>query len=162
MTKKLTIRLLSLLLIGCLLGGCAKGAKDKTFVKDEMSIVLTDRFSEDELAGQTAYYRSADSVVVILRDEFSGLGDLAVEDIDETRYADMVITSNGFESMVTVVEGLSTFDYRQTVRNQEFSYFAVTFKGDKAYYLVQFACEADRIEELKPYFIKWAKSFRQS
>jgi len=160
MKKKSTIGILALVLSACLLGACAKEAKDQIFIKDDMYIVLTEKFREDEVSGQTVSYRSNRSVVVLLRDEFSGLEGLDIEATDEAAYAELVIYNNGIESLVEEVDGLTTFSYQKKVKDKDYSYLAVTYKGAQAYYLIQFACETEEFEDLRPLFLKWAKTFK--
>jgi len=162
MSKKTKNKILFVLLVGCLLSGCASKVNDKTFEKDDMSIVLTGKFKEDEVAGQTACYKSPDSIVVILKEGFKIIGTYNTEGVDSFRYAELVAESNGFEYDVDVIEGIPTFIYHKTVNEKDFAYLTASFKGTDAFYLIQFACEADRFEELKPLFIKWAKTFKHS
>lgn len=159
--KNSFIKILILITAICLLGGCGK-VKDKTFVKDDMSIVLTDKFREDELAGQTAYYLSAKSIVVILKEDFSSLSGYNTDDMDVMKYAELVVDSNSFDTEIVVIEGIPTWEYQKTIAGNDFGYFAATYKGDRAFYLVQFACELDEFTEFKADFIKWAKSFKHS
>ncbi len=135
--------------------------KENTFTHDSgISITLNEAFKEVDYNNYTVAYNSENVTVLVLKEEFSlleGFGDYTV-----MQYADMVRESNSKHSPTTVSEDedLVSFEYGYFNKevNMAYKYFTTMFKGDDAFWLVQFACEEDKYETLKPEMIKYAKS----
>ena len=148
---------LAFVLSGCsFLGGNYLNAKDKTFSKAGMSIVLTDKFSEKEMVSYTATYDSQRVAVLTLKEEFDlaeGASDLTLDE-----YAQFVLDNNNLEADIKTKGGLVTFEYDKQVSGKHIQYFAAVYKASDAFWLVQFGCEADQYEELSDLILKWAKS----
>ncbi|MCL2677850.1 MAG: hypothetical protein FWE85_02220 [Clostridiales bacterium] len=147
-----------------LLAGCLNLSDEKTFTTADvgLSITLTSRFVEQDLAVWTAYYSSTTSIVTVLKEEFHlfdqhghDAADLTPED-----YARLVIESNREPCDVEKVEGLTTFTYERRVNGKDFKYFAVTFKGPDAFWLVQFGCDRKNFDKFQAQFIEWAKTVK--
>lgn len=105
-------RYFALLLLICLslavLGGCFP-AKDKEFSKAGMTITLTTKFTEKELASQTAYYESFTSIVTALKEEFSlmeGFQDYTLEE-----YTNIVLQQNKLNTTVTRPQGKEYYSF---------------------------------------------------
>lgn len=139
------------------LAGCF-GAKDKEFSKAGMTITLTSKFTEKELASQTAYYESITALVTVLKEEFS----LApgFEDYTLTDYTQAVLTQNKFNTTINKPEGKDyySFSYEKTVNGKDYYYFATTFKGTDAFWPIQFACVKSNKNSMQGDFTKWADS----
>ena len=62
--------------------------------------------------------------------------------------------------MLAEIEGLTTMEYEflNEAENVTYCYFLSMYRGDTAFWLVQFACEASLYEDYRPYFIEWAKT----
>ena len=163
MKKNLIVLALILILaltITALAGCNLFAAKEKTFSKAGMSIVLTEAFVEKEAAGQTVAYESKKAVVMVVKEEFTLFQSLGVStDISLQEYAELVISGGGLTGVsVEVKNGLTCFEYKKTVDGKDLSYFATVFRGSDAYWLIQFSAETKNYNGLLDTFITWAKS----
>lgn len=154
-------RYFALVLLLCLtltvFSGCFTG-KDKEFSKAGMTITLTDRFAEKNLASQTAYYESLSAIVTVLKEEFSLVA--GFENYTLNQYTAAVLTQNKLQSTINKPEGKSyySFSYEKTVNGKDFYYFATTFKASDAFWLIQFACVTSDKDKYQADFEKWADS----
>ncbi len=130
-------------------------SKSKTFQQDEMSITLSSVFEETSVENYTSAYDSPDIAVLTVREDFS-----LFEGIDLTlnQYAELVISTNGRSCYVIEENGLTYFIYEETVNSTNYMYFVSVYKSDSAYWIIQFACESEKYDELKDAIIKYAKS----
>jgi len=141
--------------------GCT-GEKEKTFSKAGMSIVLTDKFVEKDIASQTAYFESTEALVTALKEDFPGFesADVDAASMDLAEYANLVLENNRLSSTVETKDGLTCFEYEKTVSGKNFTYFATVFKGEDAFWLIQFACETQNYKGYSDKFVKWAKGVK--
>lgn len=134
--KKLC-RLIPLILIALLvLSACS--AAPKTFKADGLSITLTEDFerNDDLNSEQDAVFMSNEALVTVLCESFN---QLAVDDsFTEANYAELVCLANEMNVEVKNRDGYTYFVYESTVDGDDFKYLAVIFKGDDAFYMVQF------------------------
>ena len=165
--RKKAIGFLSLAVLYCLiLSGCFWNAmvlpskdtigESKTFQKDGITLVLTDKFKETESqAGFDAYYTSDFCGVVVLKEEFSleaGLSDLPLE-----TYINNVIENNGHTGITAQNKDGLWFYELENGGNHICSY---SFKGSDAFWIVQYICRASDAKMYKDQFFLWAKSVR--
>ena len=139
-----------------------KGTKEKVFSKAGMEITLTEDFYEKDMAAYTAYYESKTSIVLSIKEEFTIFENAGIStDISLREYAEMVLTNNVKNNIeVTEKDGLTFFEFDKTANGKDFTYFAVVFRGDDAYWLFQFACETKNYDKLSKDFIAYAKSVK--
>lgn len=139
--KKLC-RLIPLILIALfVLSACT--AAPKTFEAKGLSITLTEDFERnDDLNNeQDAVFMSNEALVTVLCESFN---QLAVDDsFTEADYAELVCLANDMNVEVKDKDGYTYFVYESTVDGDDFKYLAVIFKGDDAFYMVQFCTFAD-------------------
>ena len=131
----------------------------KSFEYREMSITLTQDFSEDSSDGSTAYYISDDVAVFVQRDPFSSTPE--VRDYSAEEYAGFIFESAGTGGYrVESDDGLTYFQYNFTDPESEytFHYVAYIYKSDNAFWLVTFAVEDYRFEEFAGQISYWAES----
>ncbi len=154
---------LMLMLCATFLSACSK-PKTFTTVDGGLSITVTSDFKEKEIAGQTMYLESKNSIVTILKEEFSLFTDRGYEpdSMTEMEYADLVIKANKLGDSVTPFNdeqnSFVDFSYEKTVSGRQFYYFAVCKKGKDAFWLCQFGCTTDKKDDFKQTFIDWAKT----
>ena len=99
-----------------------------------------------------------DSIVVMLKEEFTLFEEAGYEDMTLSEYADLVIQANSLSAERKEEEGLTCFTYEKEQNGKNFEYYATVFKGPDAYWLIQFACETKNFDDFLPDFQKWAKS----
>lgn len=156
-------RFIAFLMVALMLvsfAACGSNAKSTEFTHSGMTITLTDAFKEASYEGYTVCYDSADVAVFVIKEDFTYLAGL--EDYTLAQYAELVHNANSSRTPTAIadVEGLTTFEY--SFYNQEedttYKYFTTMFKGDDAFWTVQFTCKAENYETLKADLIKYAKS----
>ena len=136
-------------------------AQDKDFSKAGMTITLTDKFIEKDVAAYTSYYESETTIVTILKEEFTLFEEAEVPtDISLKEYADFVAQNNNTTWTVKEKDGLTYVEFDKNANGKTASYFAVFLRSDDAYWLVQFGCEKKNYDKNMNDFIKWAKSIK--
>ena len=155
---KKTVKLLSfIIIIGSILVssvGCSflnREPKDKTFTLNGFSITLTDEFVEQDIITQSAMYVSEDVLVTTLREYDSSIKNYTVR-----KYAELVCTVNKLKSTVRVVGDYAEFEYEKDSGGKDIHFYARCYKGAKFFWLVQFGCEVDEVDEHMPNIKKWA------
>lgn len=129
----------------------------KTFTSDGMTITLTDEFKKEYFDNFTVCYTSKKSAVIALREGFYDYGvDCSHYTLEE--YGDLLFEANDLDCELKRTDGLTYFEYSRVSEGEEFGYFAVIFKADDAFWMVQFSAEQKNMEKYKPDFIEWAKT----
>ncbi len=151
--------LFSVLLLICslsLLVGCA--VKPKVFAAEEMHMTLTSRFREVEQTGCTAMFSSRGEVVFVFRESISSLSDKGIDASSSlSDYAAVIIQNNGLSDVnVEESDSLTCFTYEKEGDGKPFRYLAVVYRSTDAFWLVQFAAEADAFQ--RETFIAYAQS----
>jgi len=156
---KKTISCIALIVTICTLLLTATGCsflepKDKSFSKAGMTITLTDRFTEQDIVTQTAYYVSQEAIVTALKEYEPSIAHYTVK-----AYAELVCTVNNLDpDSVTAKDGYAEFTYEKQLNGKDYYYYARCFKNGTAFWLIQFACETKNIEKYTSTFEKWASS----
>ena len=162
--KKIVLLTALLLSISCLLCGCLPGimfipdedtiGQAKKFEKDEFSILLTDKFTEEQSQlGFDAYFVADFCGVVVLKEEFSleeGLDEMSLE-----QYITNVIANNGYTDIDPQTKDGLWFYERTANGSYAQSY---CYKGSDAFWIVQFLCNPSDTELLGDTFYLWAQS----
>lgn len=168
--KKNSKRFLSIyipiLTVLCILGFCLgffsgyyeDSNAEKTFIAEDMQITLTEEFIEESFSGATACYASYNAAVFVIKEEFSYFENGENTTIEE--YAEEFFEYNELDSTLQYVNQLPCFEYE--VYDPDYDsinyYMAFIYKSDDAFWVVQFAANKNKSEDLKPEFIKWAES----
>ncbi len=158
MRKRSYIVMAIALVVGVVLG-VVSGLLDsdeitpKTFSKEEMSITLTSEFMYFPQEDFTACYGTENYTVLVSKDEFSYFEEVP----DIYGYAELVIADPAIETVD--YEGFISFEYTGYGDDgTEYSYFATVFETEDAFWLIQFASETEKYEEILPTFVEWAKT----
>lgn len=149
--------LIALLLCAVMLLTCAcefGKAKPKTFTAAGMTIELTEDFTEKDMLGFTAVYQSDDVLVFALKEEFDILGDGM--NVDE--YAQLVLDANKMDADIQHEGGHTYFTFEKTVSGKDMTYTAVLYKGEDAYWMIQFACLTSDYDKLNDTIFGYADS----
>lgn len=126
----------------------------QTFSREGMSITLTSDFMYVPQENFTACYGNEDYSVLAIKEEFS----LFSEKITLDEYADLVLAEMP-DVELTEYEGLQCFEYAaEGGGGVEYCYFATVFETEDAFWLIQFATETEKYEEIFPDFVQWAKT----
>lgn len=149
-----------ILLTTLLLGGCKKYA-DKVFSEGELSITLTDEFSESPRIAFTAAYESYDVAVLIIRESAETIQAAAgSEEVSLDAYAEMLLEVNRLSADIVKEEGLTTYTYAKEADGIDYTYFVTLHRSDEAYWMVQFVTQTSLFEEKKPTLLEYALSVR--
>ena len=161
--KKLVLLTALLLSISFLLCGCLPDimfipdessiGQAKKFEKDVFSILLTDKFTEEESQmGFDAYFVADFCGVVVLREEFTleeGLAEMSLE-----KYITNVIANNGYTNIdPQTKDGLWFYE-----RTNDVTFLrSYCYKGSDSFWIVQFLCYPSDAQSLKDLFYLWAQ-----
>ncbi len=161
--KKSLLRALSalLLLIAVVFCGCIIVIPDsdsigesKTFEADGITLLLTDRFVEQESeVGFDAYYVSDFCGVMVLKEEFTLKEGLSEKPLSE--YIEGVIENNGHTNIEPQNKDGLWFYVKDNDDTRIYSY---SYKGSDAFFIVQFACYLADIEALEDMIHLWAQA----
>ena len=137
-------------------------ANAKEFTSDGLTLTLTDAFVKKDQEGYTVCYDSKSVAVIALKESFSlqeGVKDWTLE-----YYAGLIKNSNSKHSPSDPVKVGDRMVIEYTFYNPDtditYHYYTCMYKGSDAFWMVQFACDVNDIEEYKPYMIQWADSVR--
>ena len=137
-------------------------ADAKEFTSNGLTITLTDAFVETKQEGYTVCYDSKSVAVIALKESFSlaeGVKDWTLE-----YYADLIKSSNSAHSPSNPVKVgnrmVIEYTFFNPNTNVTYHYYTCMYKGRDAFWMVQFACDVNDIEEYKPYMMQWADSVR--
>ena len=162
--KKIVLLTALLLSISFLLCGCLPDimfipdessiGQAKKFEKDGFSILLTDKFTEEESQmGFDAYFVADFCGVVVLKEEFTLEEGLAEKSLEE--YTTSVIANNGYTTITPQTKDGLWFYERTTDSSYAQSY---CYKGSDAFLVVQFLCNPSDAQTLGDTFYLWAQS----
>ena len=155
--KKLIAMILVVCSVMLLASGCHLFKKEKTFSKSGMSITLTEDFVEKDRISFTSTYESDDIIVTTTKEDMSHF---ILTGLDLDGYTKEVIKVNKLTVLPQHKDGLTYFEYEKEASGKEFHYYAFTFEGEDAYWLIQFACEQKNHEKLEETIFKYAKSVK--
>ncbi len=162
MKRFISITLVLLMLVS--LAACGNSApKETEFThSSNLKITLTEAFKEADYQEYTVCYDSEDIAVFVIKEEFSlkeGFADYSLAE-----YAELVREANSahLPTETEIIDGLTTFEYGYFNNDDKitYKYFTTMFKGDDAFWTVQFACNAIDYDNLKTEMIKYAQSVK--
>ena len=132
----------------------------ETFTYGNMSITLTNEFSERNIDGYSACYESYDNLVMIIKDDSSYFENFETYTLKQ--YGEDTLTYNEFDSSIELQEegGLTYFEYEFTDEEtgDVYSYFVPLYKSSDAFWFFEFASFKEDYETYREQFIEWAKS----
>ncbi|MBE5888373.1 MAG: hypothetical protein E7283_05990 [Lachnospiraceae bacterium] len=124
----------------------------KTFTKDGITLLLTDKFVEKQSeVGFDAYYVSNFCGVVVLKEEFTleeGLAERSLED-----YVANLIENNGHKGIKPQHQDDLWYYVNDSGDTKVYSF---SYKGSDSFYIVQYICMASDVFALEDLFFLWA------
>lgn len=152
-----------LLLIAIVLSGCVIVIPDsdsigesKTFQKDGITLLLTDRFVElESQSGFDAYYASDFCGVLVLKEEFALEEGLEEKPLSE--YIKGVIENNGHTDVKPKNKDGLWF-YVTDKDAEDTRVYSYSYKGSDAFYIVQFVCYLADAKMLEDVIHLWAQA----
>jgi len=149
-----------LTLVSC--GGKVYEAEAKEFTSNGMTITLTKSFVENTQQGYTVCYDSNAVAVIALKEAFTMME--GFEDWTLEAYADAIYQNNAANNPTTPTKVGDRMVMEYTFFNPDtditYHYYTCMYKGSDGFWMIQFACDVNEIEEYKPYMIEWADSVR--
>jgi len=147
--------------IGCSLEPDYSGAEKQFSSESGFSITLNEHFRETKANGYTACYESSFAVVLVVKEAFEMFGEIGAS-LNLDSYAQFVLQTNSSKSPSGVIRenGVTYIEYK--FYNEEYKttywYFTTMFKGDDAFWIVQFSTTEASYRFLRDYFFDWAKT----
>ena len=157
----MTKRLIALVLAALMLFSFAAcgSAKEQTFSTEELSIKLNDSFKATDYTGYTKCFENQDTAIFVLREDKSLLGGVTIT-LDE--YAQLCRKSNEGRNPgeITKDGSIPVFEYDFTNPDTKvnYHYYTTMHESEKAFWLVQFVCEASKFSGRKAEFSSWSKT----
>ena len=152
-------RILALMLCAVLLLSTGCSAQTKEFSVKELTITLTEDFQEASYPSYDGSFESRDMAVYILREEFE-LFDGGDVEVDLAYYTDLLIEGNGLDVQTQSKDGLTYFVFDKDANGDAYTYYAFTYEGDDAFWLVQICCRTENAEKLESTVLQYAKSVK--
>jgi len=141
-------RILCVIALVCLLGGCASRA-DGVYTCKDLTITLPGVFEDlsREPYGQDAdFLLGKDKLIVMgLAEEKEDLPGLTLKD-----YTALVIQGNGLSCKAQELESGYLFSYEAPVEEERYTYETLTLETDKHFWVIQCYCPADHYRMLEP------------
>ena len=136
---------------------------DEVFEKEGFSITLTSEFLEKEYENYFASYDSKNILTVVIKEPFSSLEGSADYTLD--RYAELMKASctkdNITPSEIVKADGVTYFEYSAFNKEKaSYKYLTAMYKGDDAFWTVQFAVALSDYEGFKLQILEYAKSVK--
>ena len=133
-----------------------------TYFKGNMSITLTDSFTEVYEEGLYAAYTTADGMcALVMREDLSENPILRNYDMKE--YCELIKRSNagiGTNSETMVRDGLTYFTYISGISGDEYKYSLYVYSSDDAYWFVQFGGPMREYEYWERSIQDWASAIK--
>lgn len=150
--------LYGLLAIVCLfaLSGCGN-SETKTYVVDDLTIVLPDTFVQEDMSGFLSYLENDEAGITVAEETFTDLEAIGLNSestLDD--YAAAVMASNDAEYELNNADNYIYFYYDSTVNGTDYHYMSALLKGDDEFYLISFFCFAEDSEKYDSIFKNWA------
>lgn len=150
------LKILALLLLSCfLLTGC-KG-NPKNFTSGDITITLTENFSESKMNGFDAYIVSDDLTFSAKEETVSNLEMAGYEISDLKGYATEIITLNGKSAKdLKQRDNYYYFVNDSTVKGASYTYVHCMFQAKSSYWICEFVCKSKDYKHLKSDILDWA------
>ena len=134
---------------------------EEVFTKDGFSITLTSEYREREYENYFVSYDSKNILVAVIKEPFSAFENFG--DYTLAQYADLMklncTKDNITPSDVTEKDGVTYFEYSFFNKDGvSYKYLTAMYKGDDAFWTVQFAATLSDYEGFKVQMLEFAKS----
>ena len=129
----------------------------KEFAVHELRISLTEAFSKMEIDGFSACYANQNTVVMVLREDFSNFD--GAQDYTLEEYGNLLLTANELtEAKLTVSDNMGEFQYSRTNSGTTYRYFSFIYKSEQAFWFVQFGVEEVNADATYDQCRSWAQT----
>ncbi len=156
--------LICLVLCCSLLGGCSMIPAELdpiVLTVDDLTITMPGYFEnliteqvETEMGGFFLYGYS-EIVLTGLRDTYE-IFENGIPTLEE--YANSLIQDNEVTSEVEIIDGLTTFTYRQLSKSDSYTYMTAVFAGSEAFWMVTIGCKTLNFDSARDKFIEILKT----
>lgn len=148
--KKILLSVLVCVLAGLLLVGCAEKYEPKDFICGDLEIELTDGFEKKTSTKHKGYYLSKTMGIYIDEYQFDDFEDEeAAEAMEKDEFAEKLVELGEYGTEVELDKGLTSFTYEEELGGEDYTFYAVAYKSDDAFWLVTFFTRSESFEELK-------------
>lgn len=156
--KKKFCAALAVILALTVFAGC--GPQQKTFTNDGISITVNSDFKEATKTGHSLYLESDYASISAKKEMFADL-DGVTEDTTLNEYTQSVLTNNQLENTeIKTASGYEYFTYDKKSGDTDYTYTAMTIKGQNAFYLVTFQVKKADYDGRKTDVENWMKTVK--
>ena len=145
-----------------IIGSIEPPAPQHTFTVDNLQITLNEDFVEFDAEGYARAMDSKNVAVMILQEEFTLM--LGLEDYTLEQYGQLVLSNNTNRetSGLQVRNGVMYFEYdtKNIEDGKEYRYIVTMYKGNDAFWLVQYIVRSNEADKYYDDIFQWASSVR--
>lgn len=155
--KKLALVCLAALSLIALSGCSLFAPEDQEFSGSGITITLNDTFYETDTVQWSLYVSSLKHVFMGLRETKADAISAGIYDLEA--YTDLVLDNGGYADATVYVSENGEYMYAYysaTVDDKEYGYMLICMEGENHYYLMNFGCLYDDLEDNKDQYIEWA------
>lgn len=158
--KKIKRGIISIICMLMMISFAACGEPEKMEISEPpVKMTLTSDFEKSSQAGLEFFYQSEDVIVGAFYENESDFEN-AMRKLDSVLdYVKAIIEYQGLpeNTLISQNSGYYYYEYNRNVNGEaDFSYMACAYNDNGKYWVITFACHADKYEEMKPQFLEWA------
>ena len=148
--KRFALAFVSIMVVLCLLGGCADNyPQGQTVTYEDLQITLAGDFidlSAEDYAKDAEFLYGRNTLILKAMAEKKA----ALQEMTLDAYTSWVIKGNGLSCEPEVFRDGYLFSYETPVGNENYTYTTAVFEGETNFWLLQFYCPSVNLKENQP------------
>ena len=155
--KKWVFALIAILSVGALSSCSLFGPDDKEFSGSGITITLNSTFAETDSVLAPLFVTSLKHIFTGLRESKTEAVSVGINSLDD--YIDFVLANAGYSGYTTYESENGDYMYAYysaTVEEVDYGYMLICMEGENHYYLMNFGCYSDDLDDSKEQYIEWA------
>lgn len=133
----------------------------KSFAYEDMTITLTDDFAKADYDGVSTAFEAEDIAVLVTKEPLPDIEE--IKNMTVKDYFELLMNGSGLTSKLEATKsGIDYFSYTSEYDKTigEMTYTAFLFKTDDAFWMIQFGCTTEDLDEYKDKIFKWADTIQ--
>ena len=148
--KRFALAFVSIMVVLCLLGGCADNyPQGQTVTYEDLQITLAGDFidlSAEDYAKDAEFLYGRNTLILKAMAEKKAV----LQEMTLDAYTSWVIKGNGLSCTPEVFRDGYLFSYETPVGNENYTYTTAVFEGETNFWLLQFYCPSVNLKENQP------------